>query len=69
MLIKLKCIDNCGCDRFMAGMTYDSIAYHGGDCYWIIDNDGEEALVSTDKPNGCGKGACHNCNGKWAIVQ
>ena len=68
MIVKLKCVDNCWCDRFTKGVEYYVISPHGGNCHWVMDDYGEEALVSTDNPSIDCMGSCNNCNGKWEIV-
>lgn len=58
MIIKLKCVDNGGCDYLTKGKIYEGLPTEVNSRYFVNDDDDMQCLVSTSP----------HWHGKWEVV-
>lgn len=58
MIVKLKCVDNEDYNYFTSGKIYEGKPCENKGCYYVVDDDGMQCIVS-----------CSGLHGKWEVVK
>lgn len=62
MIVKLKCVDNCGIEYLTTGKVYETVKlYNYNNVYDLHCDSGEIISVSTNNRD-------NNFHGKWEVV-